>query len=112
MAESLAPHGLNPRRMPSAILPHRMARGVLAVAILCGLCAAGAQAAGDSAAPRLKFRSKGAVCVCSTDLDEQAIERAMSARAVRAAASAASGASAPQPGASSPIPVKPKEQGQ
>lgn len=88
--------------LSSCATPHRTpcrARSrwwlALVAAALPWLCAGPALA--DEAAPRLKFRGKGSVCMCSDATDEDAIARAFESRA--AAAKGASGAKAADPGA-------------
>ncbi|HPP83114.1 MAG TPA: hypothetical protein PLZ50_06050 [Rubrivivax sp.] len=58
---------------------------------LCLLAALAPQAAGEPAVapPRLRFRSRRAVCDCGSDLDEEAIESAQAARSAAAASAAA-----------------------
>jgi len=56
------------------------------------------RAAGDVAPPRLRFRSRRAVCDCAGDLDEQAIERAFAERHGQPAAASEAAASAASKG--------------
>ncbi|MFO1218346.1 MAG: hypothetical protein U1E89_08260 [Burkholderiaceae bacterium] len=75
--------------------------------------AASAAVMPPAAAPasRLKYRSKGPVCACSSDLDEAAIERALAARFGASAATPSPGsAPAPPRRAASRPPLQPQEQ--
>ncbi len=105
-------------RRPTPIVPRRpaaLSQTLSAVAVglvaLVVISVPGAAAAVEGASgPRLKFRAKGPVCACSSDLDEQAIARGLSARLGHKADAPASGASAivlPPP---SRPPLQPQEQ--
>jgi hypothetical protein len=84
------------RADPAAVVRPRsigVSSVLLALALAIGL--PGPAAAADGApGPRLKFRAKGPVCACTSELDEQAIARGLSARLGPRAAAPASGASA------------------
>jgi len=57
----------------------------------CLFAVMASRAAGEPAAsaPRIRFRSRRAVCDCGSDLDDEAIERAMAERSARAASAPA-----------------------
>lgn len=78
--------GLRPRTRP------RWWPAVVAAA-LPWLCAGPAIA--EEAAPRLKFRGKGSVCMCSDATDEDAIARALESRAAVSKGAASGKADAP-----------------
>ncbi|MDE2613127.1 MAG: hypothetical protein KGL78_06765 [Burkholderiales bacterium] len=68
---------------------------------VCLLAAVMRPAAGEtaSAAPRLRFRSRRAVCDCGSDVDEETIERALAERRAGAASAPATAAAALVPAA-------------
>jgi len=100
-------NALAPTCRSSAIVRSRSI-GPLAALIALAIAAPHADAAEGTPSPRLKYRSKGPVCACSSDLDEQTIDRALSARIGKAAAAPSSGASSPHP--PSRPPLQPQEQ--
>jgi len=83
-------HGAGPAEV---VRPRSIGVSSVLLALAIGL--PGPAAAADGApGPRLKFRAKGPVCACTSELDEQAIARGLSARLGPRAAAPASGASA------------------